>query len=713
MNIDFNSNDDARNFSRRTLAAVGRVFPRSVGKTLFNKPAAGALPLTFETVWSKVNAIVGLSFCRTHSDSTDHPNVELRKRSKLLVCVCTGLLLLPILAAEICIAEEPSLTQSELKKVLDFQQQRVSAIDRVINSVVAIYDDDRGGGGSGVVITPTGIALTNHHVIIGAGVEGWGGMAGNKMFRWKLIGTDPGGDVSLIQMMPNDQASGDFEFPFTPLGNSDDVQVGDWALAMGNPFILTEDQSPTVTLGIVSGVKRYQSGAGQNQLVYGNCIQVDSSINPGNSGGPLFNTFGEVIGINGRGSFQDRGRVNVGLGYAISSNQIKNFIPELLATKLVEHGTLDANFSDRGDKVVCSTLSVDSPATAAGLALGDQMIAFEGEQIETANHFTNLICTLPEGWPARLKVRKSDGSEIAMRVRLLGLPYARPAKPKAPNRKKKRGKDGSETPPTEQEKAEQRKIEMAKLLSSEPGIVRDRSLNAVYVTQMLDPWQQPFIDTSRERCWSFEDVVTDEQGRTSKLVTWLCADGRFVVQDDTFRWRFDGEDFYHRDLAADDSSEEVMTFVEAKLRFETLQAMVMTAGFSDPAFSTMGDILIDGADLCDEQIAFRFVAADRDQDPLYFWMTGAISSKTPLQLRKCSADINALQSAVLLNDFQRIEGETFSLPLTRHEVRGLNETVLRTIKNVLISPIPIADFDELIANHSTKRAAQTSETNDQ
>ena len=233
---------------------------------------------------------------------------------KLLACLLSALLICAVPTAGISFADPPALTDAELKKVLDFQQRRVGAIDQVINSVVAIYDQDRGGGGSGVVITPTGITLTNHHVIIGAGVEGWGGMAGKKMYRWKLIGTDPGGDVSLIQMIANDDDGEDFRFPFTPLGDSDTVEVGDWALAMGNPFILTEDQSPTVTLGIVSGVKRYQSGAGQNQLVYGNCIQVDSSINPGNSGGPLFNFSGEVIGINGRGSFQDRGRVNVGIG---------------------------------------------------------------------------------------------------------------------------------------------------------------------------------------------------------------------------------------------------------------------------------------------------------------------------------------------------------------------------------------------------------------
>ena len=293
-----------------------------------------------------------------------------------------------------------SLSDAEIKRVRLLEKKRIQVIDQVIGSVVAIYDDDRQGGGSGVIIDPSGIALTNHHVIMGAGVKGWGGIADGKLYRWKLIGTDPGGDVSIIQMEGRD------DFPFTPLGNSDQVRVGDWALAMGNPFILTEDQKPTVTLGIVSGVKRYQPGAGMNQLVYGNCIQVDSSINPGNSGGPLFSMEGRVIGINGRGSFKARGRVNVGLGYAISSNQIKNFIPDLLATKLVEHATIDANFEDRDGKVICISRNTESPFAKAGLELSDELISFEGIPIKSANQYTNLICTLPEDWPTQMTIRK-------------------------------------------------------------------------------------------------------------------------------------------------------------------------------------------------------------------------------------------------------------------------------------------------------------------
>ena len=290
---------------------------------------------------------------------------NLRLALSLLLLIGWWSCWIPIAAqAALVFEDEDHLTEEQRRLVEKFQRQRIQAIEGVIGSVIAIYDDDRQGGGSGVIIDPSGIALTNHHVIMGAGVSGWGGLADGKLYRWKLIGTDPGGDVSIIQMEGRD------DFPFTPLGDSDTVRAGDWALAMGNPFILTEDQKPTVTLGIVSGVKRYQPGAGLNQLVYGNCIQVDSSINPGNSGGPLFNLSQRVIGINGRGSFKERGRVNVGLGYAISSNQIKNFIPDLLATKLVEHATLDANFEDRGGKSGLFTSKHGSPDFEGGPGIG-------------------------------------------------------------------------------------------------------------------------------------------------------------------------------------------------------------------------------------------------------------------------------------------------------------------------------------------------------
>ena len=110
---------------------------------------------------------------------------------------------------------------------------------------------------------------------------------------------------------------------------------------MGNPFLLATDFQPTVTSGIISGVHRYQFPAG-TLLEYADCLQTDASINPGNSGGPLFNGQGQVVGINGRCSFDKRGRVSVDVGYAISINQIKNFLGVLHSGRIVDHATLGA-----------------------------------------------------------------------------------------------------------------------------------------------------------------------------------------------------------------------------------------------------------------------------------------------------------------------------------------------------------------------------------
>jgi serine protease Do len=322
---------------------------------------------------------------------------------------------------------QDELNEAQLQKIEGAEAKRIAAIERVYGAVVAVYGQDRAGGGSGVVFHPSGLVLTNHHVIAGAGEKGFGGLANGKLYPWRLIGTDPGGDIAIIQLQ------GQSEFPFAPLGDSDTLHVGDWCMAMGNPFLLAEDQRPTVTLGIVSGIHRYQGGS-KNLLVYGDCIQTDSSINPGNSGGPLFNLEGQVVGINGRGSFEERGRVNVGLGYAVSINQVKKFIPDLLATKVSLHGTLDAIFGMRDGKVICETLNLDSDAAQkAGLELGARLVSFEGRPIKTANQFTNLLSTYPAGWPAEFEFEVEDKlRKGVLRLGALPVNLAPPKQPQMP-----------------------------------------------------------------------------------------------------------------------------------------------------------------------------------------------------------------------------------------------------------------------------------------
>jgi S1-C subfamily serine protease len=528
--------------------------------------------------------------------------------------VCRVLFVVPTLTilwlAEAAMAQD--LTDAEWQTVLASEKQRVEAVQSVIHSVIAIYDADRQGGGSGVIIDPTGLAITNHHVIMGAGVRGWGGLADGKFYEWDLIGTDPGGDVAVIQMQGLDS------FPYSRLADSDRIRVGDWALAMGNPFVLTEDQFPTVTLGIVSGVKRYQEGAGQNQLVYGNCIQIDSSINPGNSGGPLFNLAGQVMGINGRGSFLDRGRVNVGLGYAISANQIKNFYPDLLATKLVEHGTLDANFSDQRDQVICSTINELSPVAKLGLQLGDRLLEFEGEKITTANQFTNLMCTLPEDWPASLKIEKPDGTQKQITVRLFGLAYARSPRPLQLEKEPK---------PAEKQKHDLQKA-MFELLDAEPGATRMPDINQKNANVLLKKFQATsatMIKSAKSEppaaaiqivddCWRGNAIMatctTQILGNGSARVDWQTVDGT-----STQSFVFDGVRF----AADNDGKWRELTATEAKLSPELVQALGQAANRTGSPFEFFGTRSIDGSDKAQLQTACRFRCLDPDDDWFYFW----------------------------------------------------------------------------------------------
>src|SRR5690606_4883081 len=193
------------------------------------------------------------------------------------------------------------------------------------------------------------------------------GMTDGNLYDAVMVGLDPTGDVALIKLLGRD------DFPYAPLADSDQVRVGDGCYAIGNPFLLATDFQPTVTFGIVSGIHRYQYPAG-TLLEYADCIQADAAINPGNSGGPLFNEQGEVIGINGRGSFEKRGRVNVGVGYAISINQIKNFMGYLKSGLIVDHATVGAQAATSDDgRVLVTNILESSDAYRRGLRYGDEI----------------------------------------------------------------------------------------------------------------------------------------------------------------------------------------------------------------------------------------------------------------------------------------------------------------------------------------------------
>jgi len=298
--------------------------------------------------------------------------------------------------------------------VLEAEAQRIAVMDRVKDTVLAVFPPTGRGGGSGVVISPDGYALTNFHVVKPCGHAMKCGMADGRIYDAVVVGVDPTGDIALIKLFGRD------DFPCAELGDSDQVAAGDWCFAMGNPFLLATDLQPTVTYGIVSGVHRYQYPAG-SILEYADCIQTDASINPGNSGGPLFDAEGRLIGINGRGSFEKRGRVNVGVAYAVSINQIKNFLGYLHSGRIVDHATLGATVHTTEDgRVVVDQVLETSDAWRRGLRYGDEIIRFGGRPITTANAFKNVLGIYPKGWRIPLSFRH-EGQRYDVLVRLAGV----------------------------------------------------------------------------------------------------------------------------------------------------------------------------------------------------------------------------------------------------------------------------------------------------
>jgi S1-C subfamily serine protease len=311
--------------------------------------------------------------------------------------------------------------------VLRAEAERVAVIARARTSVLAIFPPDGSGGGSGVVITRDGYALTNFHVAQPCGTAMKCGLSDGRLYDAVVVGVDPTGDIALVKLF------GRNDFPAATLGDSDRVRAGDWTLVMGNPFGLATDFQPTVTFGIISGVHRYQYPS-DTLLEYADCLQTDASINPGNSGGPLFDAQGRLIGINGRGSFEKRGRVNVGVGWAVSINQVKNFLGQLHSGRIVDHATLGATATvDADGRVVVGEVLETSDAYRRGLRYGDEIVSFAGRPIDTVNGFKNTLGILPKGWRVPLSYRR-DGQRHEVLVRLAGVHSERELVEKASRR---------------------------------------------------------------------------------------------------------------------------------------------------------------------------------------------------------------------------------------------------------------------------------------
>lgn len=243
------------------------------------------------------------------------------------------------------------------------------------------------GQASGFVISADGYILTNNHVVEDADEITVVMGGGQKYEKVKLIGTDDKADVALLKIENVD------DLPYLELGNSDDLQMGEWVIAIGNPFGLTE----TLTVGVVSALGRKLSG----EDVYQDFIQTDAAINPGNSGGPLLNLEGKVVGINSAIITGDRGYMGIGL--AVPINMAKAIKDQLIETGKVQRGyvgvgmqKIDPDMVDffkleNNKGVIVTSITEDSPADKAGLEKDDVVIRVDDKKVEDPQDLKNII----------------------------------------------------------------------------------------------------------------------------------------------------------------------------------------------------------------------------------------------------------------------------------------------------------------------------------
>ncbi len=325
-------------------------------------------------------------------------------RFRMVLCLFAGLLLS---GSELAAEGTPPSAAPPSAALLQREAARIEVLQRIMPAVVCVMGPDGQGGGSGVLISPDGFAVSNFHVTSACGTFMKCGLSDGRLYDAVIVGIDPTGDLALLQLQ------GRSDFPSVTIGNSDAVQTGQEVLALGNPFLLASDFTPTVTYGIVSGTQRYQYPAG-TILEYTDCIQIDASINPGNSGGPLFDIQGNLIGINGRASFEKRGRISSGAAYAISVRQVMNFLDHLKCGLIADHGTADFTVETSGDGlVVVREVSEVSEAWRRGLRPQHELISFAGRGLTSANDFKNVLGIFPEGTRVPLTWRTREGVRSA------------------------------------------------------------------------------------------------------------------------------------------------------------------------------------------------------------------------------------------------------------------------------------------------------------
>jgi len=264
-------------------------------------------------------------------------------------------------------------------------------------------NDRRSSGvGSGVIVTADGYILTNNHVVESA-EEVKVSLADRREFTAKVVGSDPQSDVAVLKI---DARS----LPVLPISDSTKVQIGDLALAIGNPFGVGQ----TVTMGIIGATGR----AGLNPGNFEDFIQTDAAINPGNSGGALINTNGQLIGINTAIISGSGG--NQGIGFAIPANMAREVMDQLIKTGKVTRGYIGVQIQNLTPElakefrrtningVLITNVEADTPASRAGLQSGDIVLQVEGSPVSDVNAFRLRISRTAPGTPVRLRIQRDN-----------------------------------------------------------------------------------------------------------------------------------------------------------------------------------------------------------------------------------------------------------------------------------------------------------------
>jgi serine protease Do len=258
------------------------------------------------------------------------------------------------------------------------------------------------GAGSGFIVDPAGIIVTNNHVV-GSATRIIVSLSDGSEFRARVLGTDELTDIAVIKV------DAGHPLPAASWGDSKRVQVGDWVLAAGNPFGL----GVSVTAGIVSARGR-DLGAGP----FDDFFQLDAPINPGNSGGPSFNMAGEVIALNT--ALVSPTGASVGIGFAIPSNIVTQIVTDLLAHGHVDRGWLGVDVdtsSKRHPGALIETVERGGPAARAGLKTGDLVTTFNGEHVANSRELIRDVSSVNPGGVARLRIkRQAQSLEIQVTV---------------------------------------------------------------------------------------------------------------------------------------------------------------------------------------------------------------------------------------------------------------------------------------------------------